>query len=231
MDMQWNPYNPWQLATGASDGLVKVWNLPEHGLTGDWTADQASATLSGHGKRVDALAWHPSACNVLAASGQDNAVHIWDTTTSTEKLKVAKFSDAIDGLAWNYEGNFLVTSSRDKKVRIIDPRADSVAQEVGGHMAAGRPSKVAVLGRTNRIVSTGFTQTRDREMVIRDIRQLSKVLKQQQFDSSPGVQIPLYDMDTDLLFLSGRVCLFQCSYYPSRQSYNYFAGRQLHPHI
>jgi coronin-1B/1C/6 len=123
-DMQWNPFHPWMLATGASDGNLRLWKLPENGLESDITADQAAATLTGHGKRVDTLAWHPSAVNVLASTGADNTVRLWDAAAAQEKLKLdGIWKDQIDSISWNYEGSALAVAGRDKKLRIVDPRS------------------------------------------------------------------------------------------------------------
>lgn len=126
-DLAWNPFHEWILASGASDGLAKVWKLPENGLTSD--SNDALVTLSGHGKRVDTLAWHPSAINILATGGSDNTIRVWDINdaSSGEKLKVTHFSDNVDNLSWNYDGSLLAAVSRDKKLRIFDPRTTSVS--------------------------------------------------------------------------------------------------------
>jgi WD40 repeat protein len=127
-DMSWNPFHPWMLATGASDGALRLWKLPEHGLTGDISADQAAANLMGHGKRVDNLAWHPAAVNVLASTGSDNTVRIWDASTVQDKLKLDDiWKDQIDSISWNYDGSSLAVASRDKKLRIVDPRSKTAS--------------------------------------------------------------------------------------------------------
>jgi coronin-7 len=49
---------------------------------------------------------------------------------------------------------------------------------------------------------------RDREFWIWDSRDLSKPLKTQTIDSAPGCLTPLYDTDTDILYMSARVRVF-----------------------
>lgn len=127
-DLAWNPFHAWVLATAGSDGNIRLWKLPEHGLTGDINPDNAETTLSGHGKRVDTISWHPSAVNVLASGGPDSTVRVWDVTASTEKVKVAGIiKDAVDSVAWNWDGSLLAVTSRDKKLRLLDPRAGAAA--------------------------------------------------------------------------------------------------------
>ena len=125
-DMAWNPFHEWILATAGSDGLAKVWKLPEQGLTSD--TSEAHTTLQGHGKRVDTLAWHPTAVNILATGGSDNTVRVWDIADASSGAKhtLSHFADNIDNIAWNYNGSLLAVVSRDKKLRVFDPRTTSI---------------------------------------------------------------------------------------------------------
>lgn len=204
-DLAWNPFHAWVLATAAADGNIRLWKLPEHGLTGDINADSAQATLAGHGKRVDTIAWHPSAVNVLASGGPDATVRVWDITTSNDTLKVSgMMKDAVDSVSWNWDGSLLAVTSRDKKLRVLDPRSGTATAEADSHKGAGKPSRATWMGRKDRIITTGFSQMRDREVFVWDPRNMAKPIKQLMFDASPGVLVPLYDADTDLVWMSGR---------------------------
>lgn len=48
-----------------------------------------AASLSGHGKRVDVLQWHPSAGQVVASGSTDGTVRLWDISKQESKLSVA----------------------------------------------------------------------------------------------------------------------------------------------
>ena len=52
-----------------------------------------------------------------------------------------------------------MTSCKDKKLRVIDPRANAVVQEAEGH-ANLRDSRVIWLGDTDHLLSTGFDVVR-----------------------------------------------------------------------
>lgn len=40
----------------------------------------------------------------------------------------AEHKDLVQCMSWKLDGSLLVTSSKDKKLRVIDPRANEVAQ-------------------------------------------------------------------------------------------------------
>jgi len=48
-------------------------------------------TLSGHGKPVALLQWHPTASNVLASAAKDPSVKIWDVERATAKYTLEGF--------------------------------------------------------------------------------------------------------------------------------------------
>lgn len=72
----WSPFNDNLLATGSDDTTVKLWTVPDGGLTENMK--EATTTLHGHGKPVSLLAWNPVASNVIASVGKDPCVKIWD---------------------------------------------------------------------------------------------------------------------------------------------------------
>ena len=52
------------IASCSEDCTVKVWGIPEDGFTE--TETEALIDLSGHGRKVTLLRFHPTASNVLA---------------------------------------------------------------------------------------------------------------------------------------------------------------------
>lgn len=79
--------------------------------------------LIGHQRKVGALAWHPTAENVLASGGADAVIFVWNTETGEPMFALEDLHpDLIYCLAWNYNGSLLVSTCKDKLVRVIDPR-------------------------------------------------------------------------------------------------------------
>ena len=49
------------------------------------------------------------------------------------------------------------------------------------------------------------TQTRDREIAVWDTRALTSPLARESVDTAPGVLLPFFDADTNMLFFVGKV--------------------------
>lgn len=107
------------IASGSEDASVRVWQIPEGGLVR--TLTEAVVELHGHQRRVGFIAWHPSANNVLLSAGADCKVIIWNVGRA-EIISVIDLPDLVFHCSWSWDGSHLVTSCRDKKIRVYDPR-------------------------------------------------------------------------------------------------------------
>ncbi len=86
-------------------------------------------TLSGHKRKIETFQFNPVAENVLASGSMDKTLKIWDVQVGKEQLSLDTIhGDAVSCVAWNRNGTLLATTSKDKKIRIIDPRSGSVVQ-------------------------------------------------------------------------------------------------------
>jgi len=109
----------------------------------------------------------------------------------------------IQNCEWNYDGSLLVTSSKDKKVRVVDPRQKKVVAEVEAH-AGVKGGRSLWLGNREKIFSVGFSKTSEREYALWDPKKMSEPLVRTTVDSASGVLLPFYDNDTSVLFLGGK---------------------------
>ena len=81
--------------------------------------------------QVQYVVWHPCAANVLLSSGADNAIIIWNTSEGAQLFNMkTQHPDLIQSVCWNYNGSVIATTCKDKKIRVLDPRADKVLVEV-----------------------------------------------------------------------------------------------------
>lgn len=76
VDFDFSPFNDSLLATASEDGTVKLWCIPEEGITKDVL--QSDAELRGHSKKLIFAKFHPSSDYTMATSGLDTTVRVWD---------------------------------------------------------------------------------------------------------------------------------------------------------
>ena len=201
LDIKWSPFNDNIIASSSEDCTVKVWYIPDGQMMLEMT--EGLVTLIGHKRKVGAIEWHPSANNILASVGYDNMVIIWNVTKAVPVLHVSSHPDTVFSISWNLNGSHLVTSCKDKKLRIIDARSGKVTSEGSGHQG-GKPSKVVWCGDKNIIFTTGFSKFSERQFAVWEENDLSKPLKMETLDSSSGVLTPFYDPDTSMMYIAGK---------------------------
>uniref|UniRef100_A0A8B9TQK4 Coronin n=1 Tax=Anas platyrhynchos TaxID=8839 RepID=A0A8B9TQK4_ANAPL len=125
LDIDWCPHNDNVIASASEDTTVMVWQIPDYVPVRSIT--EPVVTLEGHSKRVGIISWHPTARNVLLSAGCDNLVILWNVGTGEMLLALEDMhTDLIYNVGWNRNGSLLVTTCKDKKVRVIDPRKQQV---------------------------------------------------------------------------------------------------------
>lgn len=75
-DLNFSPMHDSCLASCSQDGSVKMWMIPEGGVTK--TITEADSDMKGHQKKVLLVKWHPTADFTLCSSSADGTVKIWD---------------------------------------------------------------------------------------------------------------------------------------------------------
>jgi coronin-1B/1C/6 len=186
LDLEFSPFNPYILATASEDCMVKIWVLPEGGVKvfllfffsfcflSDnfffffffFTQQQAeikeeSQLLKGHKRKVGTVAWHPTANNVLATSGADFVIKVWDVETGASKLDTEGHGNIIQSTKWSFDGAQMVTACKDKKLRMFDPRQPEAIQEWHGHDGVKGPRAI-FCGKTGFICSAGTSKVNDK---------------------------------------------------------------------
>lgn len=86
-------------------------------------------------RKVGHVLFNPAASNVLASSSGDYTIKLWDIEQGQSRLQL-KHGDIVQSLSWSADGAYLVTTCRDKKLRIWDVRQERPAQENPGHAGA-----------------------------------------------------------------------------------------------
>lgn len=163
-----------------------------------------SLVMTGGGRKVGHVLFHPTADHLLVSCGADLRTKLWDVEKGKEASELRVHGEVVQSVDWNYRGNLLGTTCRDKKIRIIDMRQRQVAQEAQGHQGI-KGSRLIWLGETNCIATTGFSKSSDRQVMVFDTRQITvQPLQQMSIDASSGVLMPFYDNDSHMLFLAGK---------------------------
>jgi len=203
VDFAFNPFNEFILASGSTDCTVKIWSIPEGGLTE--TITESTVTLEGHLKKINNILWHPTANNVLLSTGSDQRVQLWDVEKGKEQVTIDNvFNDAIQSVCWNKNGSLLAVTNKDKKLRLVDPRASTpITAETDGHQGT-KGSRAIWLTGQDRVFTVGFTKMSERHFMIWDPRNWTKPLTAEDIDVSAGLIMPFYDEGTNLLFLAGK---------------------------
>ncbi|XP_076446220.1 coronin-7-like [Babylonia areolata] len=199
-DLDFSPFDDYMLATGSQDNTIKVWVLPEESSGG--TVSNPEVTLPSQGRRIENVLWHPAAEGVLAAS-TGTCVKLFDVASCAEKSAFGEHGDQVQSISWKSGAPLMVTTCRDKKMRVLDLRAGKLAQEVAGHQNV-KDTRVQWLGDTEYIVSTGFSMSQEREVKLWDNRNLTTHLVCQPVQGSTGALMCFFDPDTNMIFLAGK---------------------------
>ncbi|XP_018782894.1 PREDICTED: coronin-7 isoform X4 [Bactrocera latifrons] len=201
-DLEFSPFHDGLLATASQDCLVKIWHIPEKGL--EASLSDPECVFSHKQRRVETVGFHPTADGLLHSTAV-GCVTLFDITKQKEIFSNNEHPEVIQSVSWKQDGTTLATSCKDKNVRILDPRiADSPIQMVAESHQSIKDSRVVWLGNQTRILTTGFDSARLRQVIIRDLRNFSVPEKTLELDCSTGILMPLYDPDTNMLFLAGK---------------------------
>ncbi|EDL02363.1 coronin, actin binding protein 2A, isoform CRA_a [Mus musculus] len=205
LDIKWNPFNDFEIASCSEDATIKIWNIPKQLLTRNLTTYRKE--LIGHARRVGLVEWHPTTANILFSAGYDYKVMVWNLDTKDSVIAgpvktINCHQDVILSMSFNTNGSLLATTCKDRKIRIVDPRLGIVLQEASykGH----RANKVLFLGSLKKLLSTGTSRWNNRQMALWDQENLSVPLTEEDLDGSSGVLFPFFDSDTSMLYIVGK---------------------------
>lgn len=161
--------------------------------------------------------------------GSDNLVVIWNVGTGEPTIVLDVHPDLVYSACWNWDGSKLLTTCKDKKIRIIDPRNGNVdevwhifssivslfidcflwypkywnLQEAICH--EGSKATRAIYLRNGLVFTTGFSKMSERQYSLRAPNHLNDPIVMVELDTSNGVMFPLYDADTNMVYLCGKV--------------------------
>ncbi|KAI0104898.1 DUF1900-domain-containing protein [Hypoxylon sp. NC0597] len=206
LDTDWNPFNDRLIASASEDGKVMLWQVPQ-GFTLFTDAEEPAdvspiAKFTGHSRKVGQVLFNPAAENILASASGDLTIKIWDVGAGSA-VHTLKHPDIVQSLSWNAAGSMLVTTSRDKKLRVWDVRQERPAHEGPGHEGA-KNSRTVWLGEQNRFATTGFSKMSDRQLALWEPGNNTPIGGFKTLDSISGVCMPFWDDGCNCLYLAGK---------------------------
>ncbi|KAG5367155.1 Coronin-like protein crn1 [Yarrowia sp. B02] len=208
LDTDFNPFNDQVIASASDDGKIGLWKVPDDYKIVYEPEEEIEdvapvAKLSGHQRKVGHVKFHPTANNVLASSSADYTVKLWDVEAQKAHQSLAH-KDIITSFDYNQDGTLLVTTSRDKQIRVWDLRTGEIVSSGPGHTGA-KNSRVVWLD-SDRIATTGFSKLSDRQLALWNASDIAAgpIGGFRYLDSSSGICMPFFDHDTKTLFLAGK---------------------------
>lgn len=198
-DMDFSPFDDSLLVTCSADETVKLWRLCSPDQEQPGTPELILHPDQG---RLELVHFHPTSSGLLAV-GTTKSPLIWDTSSKDAPLAVLEpHGDQLQSLSWKRDGSLLVTSCKDKMVRVFDPRAQLTPVQSAKSLHNNKDSRV-LWTKEEFLVTTAFDMMRNRELKLWDSRKLSSSVSSVSLSTSSGILIPLFDEDTGLLLLSG----------------------------
>ncbi|XP_020295667.1 transducin beta-like protein 3 [Pseudomyrmex gracilis] len=100
------------MASGGSDGAVRLWDLQHHACT---------HSLKGVQGVISVLKFHPKTeKHLLFAAGDDTKIHGWNIKTGKEIITLTGHFSKVTSLSFHENNNYLVSSGRDKVLILWD---------------------------------------------------------------------------------------------------------------
>ncbi|KAF8159215.1 microtubule binding protein [Crassisporium funariophilum] len=209
LDTDWSPHNDSIVASGGEDGKVMIWKVESSHFEGwgqeGWVPQDFDPVLriDGSPRKIGQVLFHPTASNVLASASGEYTVKLWDLANPEDPRAVLSgHGDIVQSMAFNPTGNLLVTTCRDRKLRLFDPRAGGEAVRIADGHSGIKGSRVTWMGDLDKIATTGFSKMSDRQVGIWETGNLDNV-KTISLDQSAGVVMPFWT-DNNILFLAGK---------------------------
>ena len=203
-DIQWSPFEERLLATCADDGKVKMWVFDDfEGCKENLV--EADMELEAHSRKCLNVRWHRSVESLLATCSIDKTVKIWDINedrADEPAFTFAELADYATSVRWSPNGKLIASTTKDKKLVVIDPRQ---AQIIGGNACHAGPRQQRLeWSDDDTIITTGFDREAQRQWSAWDIRNLEQPLLQGPLGEGSGVPFFHFDREFKAFILCGR---------------------------
>ena len=198
-DLKFSPFRTDLLASCSEDCTVKLWQIPEEGLTED--IKNYVQIYSGHNRKVSLIAFHPLAADVIATTAVDYTIQVWNMIKS-ETYSLCKINGNPTSLDWNENGSLIAATDSNKKITVFDPRAKNA---IFSHVVTdGRSQKFAWTGN-DTFAYVGISKKNEREFKHFDIRKIdNNEICRVKIDEQISAISPYFDLQSKLLYVVGK---------------------------
>jgi coronin-1B/1C/6 len=212
LDMDWNPFDDSMMATASEDTNIKIWSIPEswepcdekgNAKAGEGISESV-LDLDAHTKKVTLLRYHPTANNTLLSAAGDLTVKLWDVENSAAVYSYDDIPDLVHDIVWNLTGDQFAISCKDKNIRFVDGRTGKASQTIEKAHHGAKSVKLVYVNDGDKFFSFGASKQSGREIKVWDQKDLSKPIHTESVDTAAGAMIPLWDQDTNVLYLCGK---------------------------
>ncbi|KAJ8922826.1 hypothetical protein NQ315_007861 [Exocentrus adspersus] len=202
MDFAWDPFDNGRLAVACDDGVIKLWRIPEGGLTEP--TNEPEKEFNAHSDKIYFIKFHPTAKDVFASGSYDMTIKLWDLASLAEIIVLKGHQDQMFSFAWSPCGSYCATVSKDSKIRIYKPRQSDLPIREGKGPEGNRGARIVWALDGHFIVVTGFDKVSERQIMAFKSGDLKAPLNTVGLDVSPAILIPFYDNDSSTLFVTGK---------------------------
>jgi len=202
-DFEFSPFAYDLLASVSNDKTLKLWEIPEDGIKENLNNALVTLVHDENTSGVNMVHFHPTVENIISTASL-NKVYLWDIENQ-KIINTFNSENEIQYFSWKEDGSLFVRSLKANSncLEIIDPR-NSNSPTVGAGHPGSKATRALWLGNTNNIITTGFSRTRDREIFLWDTRNMSSSVFSSRMSFSPGILMPFFDSDTNLLYICGK---------------------------
>lgn len=202
-NVKFSPFRPSLLSTCSDDATIKLWEIPEGGLTQDLTEEIQKYT--GHTKKTNLTEFHPLCQDIMLSGSYDKGVHTWNMIKS-ESISQVTLPDYPTSLCWNRNGSLAMASTKTQAF-VIDPRANAITITVNTHDSV-RGSNVHFVD-DNYFVTVGGTKSNKKEIKIFDLRKaadgvIAEDSGKMEHDSKVTYFWTFFDESLKLLYYAGK---------------------------
>ena len=204
LDLEFSPFRTDLLATASEDCSVRLFQIPEAGLTK--TTHEELQSLPGHVKKVTFVDFNPSVADCLLSASFDDTVKVWNVVKGEELCSLSVEANPTS-VWWNGNGSLLASCAKNKLLKVFDPRQKKPVLSVLCHESV-KSSKLTWIDSDN-LLTCGFTKSNAKEVKHWDVRKAGEDLSATPVsttvvDHSSAVATPYFDKESKLLYTLGK---------------------------